>query len=451
MDAVRFSEETLSGAAASLWRSVTVFDLVRKRRAKHVQQAGVMDAGNAIGAPQTAPLSRSVLLTTCAIAVILFCRCSGEVGSSTRSGPELERRHPIADSLLSNTATVPVHGTTTADTAGGERIRADLAMMPESAAVGMLEGDTALVLGEIKDALIMPGESLVALLDTNYGKVRLFSLGGLPLASFGEFGRGPGQFTSPVRMEFLDDEISVLDAAMKIERYRELDSTWQGFDTQSIPFVAQDFCRLDDRIAVLGLQNSGGDRPAATTNPQTLHLLASDGRTIPISFSGPYAYSGTMALWYLTQGHLACDPRRGLIWVAYSILHEVHAFDADGHLRWITRLSDAVYPALIETAGTRVGEDLASADRVDVVSNVSLITSSLLAVQLESRTVADIQSSERNISLRTYFIDALSGLSLGVVDGDSRVIGGGNGRVVLYREEPFPQMAVVDMRPRMDE
>jgi hypothetical protein len=50
------------------------------------------------------------------------------------------------------------------------------------------------------------------------------------------------------------------------------------------------------------------------------------------------------------------------------------------------------------------------------------------------------------VDFRTYFVDANTGTGLGGIRAKHQVIGGGQSRAILYRDDPFPQVAVVALR-----
>jgi hypothetical protein len=184
--------------------------------------------------------------------------------------------------------------------------------------------------------------------------------------------------------------------------------------------------------------------PGGVADGMTVHAVSNDER-IQASFSRPYRYSGAGPVHSLTRGTLACDRQRGLVWVAYSTLHEVHALDQYGTLRWIVRLTDQSYPDILERPGGRFGEDPEQRARADRITHVSLPDDSLLAVQVTSRRFGD-RGGQHTDSYRTYLLDANTGIGLGAFEEDHQVIGGGGGYAVVYRELPFPQFGVVAVR-----
>jgi hypothetical protein len=326
----------------------------------------------------------------------------------------------------------------------------ELDVFPESSAIGSSELPNALVLGKIVDGVVIPAKPghtiTIALLDASYGMVRVFTLDGAPHTAFGGLGAGPGEVTSPVALEHRDGMLVVLDAAMKIERYELIGRQWQHADRVPLPVDAQSVCITDDGFAVLGLRSGELSEPGQPVGRRTVHLISERDQETTESFAEPYRHESELAVWSMARGKLVCDPGRRLLWVAYSALRELHAYHFGGNLRWIARLKDMNSPDFIETGGTRIRRDLGSSATADVISHISLLDDMVLAVQVASYSTTRTPSEPRQVDFRTYFVDANTGTGLGGIRAKHQVIGGGQSRAILYRDDPFPQVAVVALR-----
>jgi hypothetical protein len=394
---------------------------------------------------------------------VVFTQCTGgDSGDSAEMpgggvNPErqpTEVRHPIEDALLSNSTDAPVHDLAFSDL---EALAADrfsvLARFPAEGAVGslgMMSDDTTQVLGEIVDGLILPpgSPSEVALLDQSYGVVRTFAPDGTPLATFGGIGEGPGELTWPAALGYAGGSFLVLDAAMKVEQYGWNGAEWEPASRIPLPMDAQDLCPLRDGLALIGMRTGDDGMLGTAHDPRAVHILSSSDGEISSSFSAPYSYDGVLALWYMMRGKLACDAGRGRVWVAYETLGEVHALDLDGTLLWIARLTDMVTPKMVEMEGEAIRGDTEEGQPIEIISNISLLDGSALAVQVTSALFqrgGEDDQPNRTVSYRTYLMDAESGRGLGGFRGSHRVLGGGGGRAILYRDDPFPQFAVVPL------
>ncbi len=393
-----------------------------------------------------------------------------------------ERLHPMEEALLSNSAGAPVREVAfrRLESALPARLSV-LARFPADHAIGRLgltEDDTTQVLGKIVDAILLggiveeraalapeaqsqparsdaartnPGSGLaqpdLVLLDQSYTMARIFGADGTPLSRFGGKGEGPGELTSPVALASAGGDVLILDAAMKVERYGWSGTEWEPTRRLQLPMDAQDLCPLDDGLAVIGMRVGEDGMLGSSGDPRAVHILSYDDQEVTASFSAPYHYEGVMALWYMMRGKLACDPARRVVWAAYEYLHEIHALDQEGNLLWITRLADVPTTYMVEMrGGAAVGGRPQEGVPVEMISDITLLDDDLLAVQVTSALFernTEGAPPTRTVSYRTYLLDPDTGEGVGAFRADHQVIGGGNGRAVLYREDPFPQVAVV--------
>lgn len=278
--------------------------------------------------------------------------------------------------------------------------------------------------------------------------MRVFDPDGMPQESFGGFGGGPGEVTDPLALEQVGDTVLILDGDMKIEQYVWTGAGWEAGARIQLHVGAQDLCPMREGIAVAGLRMDGYGESGFTLDPRAVHVVPYAGGSISTSFSEPYGYDEKGPLWFMVRSRLACDPGRGVVWAAYEMLNEVHALDLSGHLLWITRLADVTTPAMLEIIAPDnhsqgVAMDPEHLAPVEHITRISLLGDSILAVQVESRSMEEAPGGQRAVSFRTYFLNAGTGLGMGGFRGRHQVMGGGSGRVVLYREDPVPQFAVV--------
>lgn len=369
-----------------------------------------------------------------------------------------ERLHPMEEALLSNSTDAPVREVDfrRLESALPARLTV-LARFPEDAAIGRLgltEDDTSQVLGKIVDALLLPRTPVtdptgpdLALLDQSYTMARVFGADGTPLSRFGGKGEGPGELTFPLALASAGGDVLILDGAMKVERYGWSGTQWEPTQRLPLPMDAQDLCPLDDGLAVIGMRVGEDGMLGSSGDPRAVHILSYDDEEVTASFSAPYDYDGVMALWYMMMGKLACDRVRRMVWAGYQYLHEIHALDLDGDLLWITRLADMPTTYMMEMrGGAAVGGRPFEGVPVEIISGITLLDHDLLAVQVTSAFFernTEGAPPTRTVSYRTYLIDPDTGEGVGAFRAEHQVIGGGNGYAILYREDPFPQVAVV--------
>ena len=357
--------------------------------------------------------------------------------------------HPVKDSLLSSIANVPVFFLSIDDRPNPKAtgLIAALADFGKDSVFGQFDGPVDSVLGELIDATVLSNGE-IAVLDRNYGLVRLFSPAMKPRTVLGGFGEGPGEVEDPVAIfEHPRGWITVVDAdGVRLERF-SLERPEGNTERSPLPvYWAYDGCGIGDRSFVVGT-NVAFDFEQRTANllsPGVVHELDLAGELVN-SFAIPYSnmreYEVSSAY---GMAYLECEDTQqgGRIWVAYSILGEVHSMDTSGELHWIARLSDLRYPNLIQTP-TAMGMDPEQTELIEFITNISLLSDSVLAIHVTS--VRRFSRTERDTSVRTYLLEKETGQFLGGFRGSHQVLGGGQGQAVLYEASPHPQISLVEI------
>lgn len=105
-------------------------------------------------------------------------------------------------------------------------------------------------------------------------------------------------------------------------------------------------------------------------------------------------------------------------------------------------LPDFQYPDLVERGGFAIGPDPTSVERIDLITNLSLLSSGVLAVQLQSRAIADVARNS-TISYRTHLVIGHTGALIGKFGGSHRILGGGLDLAVTYEADPVPRFAIL--------
>lgn len=379
--------------------------------------------------------------------------------------------HPVPEGLLSQTDEAPV--VEMAMSQGATVLPAELAALGTFdtglaiGEVGASGDDPDLVFGTLIGSVV-DGEGDILLLDQSSTMVRVLDVDLDPVATFGEGGEGPGEFQRPSGLLSLDPErIAVFDdRGSRIHEFVKAGGEYRLDPTATsslLPIVnPRDACIADGRIFTLGLRLSlNGEETTAselrgigldevTAVQGFVHELDGDGNVLN-SFSVPYAeMRDTGVAVEFANGRLACDSSG--LWVGYSGLGEVHAFSLDGDLLWIAWLTDYDYPGSLERrypSGDRpIGGMNVDPERGNVswdfLRGLRLISPDVLAVHVETRHVGGPEDGfPSTYAHRTYLLSKMSGSMLGGFAGQHRVLGAGDGKVVLYQESPQPQVNVV--------
>ena len=357
--------------------------------------------------------------------------------------------HPVKDSLLSSLADVPVLSMSLEDQPNpmATELIGALADFGRQSVFGQLDGPVDSVLGELIDAAVLSNGE-IAVLDRNYGLVRLFSATLEPMTVLGGFGEGPGEVEDPVAIfEHPKGWITVVDAdGVRLERF-DFERPEGQIERTPLPvYHAYDGCGIQNRSFVVGT-NVAFDfeqRTASLVSPGVVHEIDLSGDLVN-SFAIPYSNMRDYEV-ATTYGmaFLECEDTQegGRIWVAYSTLGEVHSMNSSGELQWIASLSDLRYPNQIQTQSA-MGMDPEQTDLIELISNISLLSDSVLAVQVSS--TRRFSRTERETSFRTYLLEKETGRFLGGLRGSHQVLGGGQRHAVLYQASPHPQISLAEI------
>ncbi len=197
----------------------------------------------------------------------------------------------------------------------------------------------------------------------------------------------------------------------------------------------------------MGLLLNADPSSSKALSPEFIHELDSEGELVR-SFSVPYRFGNDVDVGLLfSEGRIECsEANGGRIWAAYSALGEIHALSPRGELQWIARLDDVSYPDVIQVPGASIGSDPTQTDLVETIIGINLIDPSVLVVQVQSTVRVSVDPPVRERAFRTYLLDPWTGGFLAGFEADYSVLGGGYGKAVLYREDPYPAVSIRPVR-----
>lgn len=384
------------------------------------------------------------VLTSALVALVWVAGCDADGSRDASPGT----RHPVESALLSASSGTEVNRIRSTSEAELPKFLTSFARFDDERAVGAAsasEGNGGMVLGELLDALVLDlggGQERVAVLDKNFGVVRIFDQSGAPDTTLGGFGDGPGEISHPQSLSYSDGIIGILDGFRELERFTYESGQWRFIDRMDLPLTARDVCLGRDGLFALGIKPEDVAGEGGAMDARLLHAMDPEGQILS-SFGDVYATDQRIVLSSIGQGTLACDARGSRVFVGFSMLHEVHAYTRDGDLSWITTLDHLSYPDLVEFGEGGIGSDPSSSETNDLVRSVSLISDTVLAVQVESRSMDDLAAGIDRTEFETVYLDSRTGRLLGAHEGGHRIIGGGEGIAILYTEDPFPEFALV--------
>jgi hypothetical protein len=347
--------------------------------------------------------------------------------------PQRDQRHPDRTLLYSTSSDVPI--VSVSFLSGTQPIDIDQSF--DSLAIGSFGGEEDAI-GEVGGATRASNGDLLVL-DLSAGVVRVFREDGTPVSTFGGFGGGPGEFAEPrALVPSRGDTVLVVDAAFKIHRFARSDA-WTYVDQINLRFLPQDACASAAGLAIQAPQVMIREDSSWLAGTETIHFIDNGGR-ISKSVGSPYRSTARRVQQVFGEGRIACGLGDDLLWVAYSTLGEIHSLTGEGAHRWIVQVSDFSYPPLIETSTGGVRPEIGDLSRIDFIRNAVLIDAQSLAVTIESRAVEDIEGRNARVSFTTLVLDASDGQLRGRLEGFA-VVGHAGGDPILYRQDPFPQVA----------
>ncbi len=232
--------------------------------------------------------------------------------------------------------------------------------------VGVIEGPSTLMFGEISDMDSDWEGGYLFLLDPLRGVVSVFSQDGVFVDETGGLGGGPGEFRVPQALAVAGSEIFVLDrGTLRIKRLVFESDSLRLKSGITLLFDTDDICVMGKKIFLIGLHEG-----------HLIHRISVDGR-LEASFGEPFLEDPTLAR-ATAKAHLICDRNTGSIFVVGRLVPVARRYAASGRLLWETNIPE-YEPTLIERSGrggvrfarrdplvdpdvtvavTRVGEDL---------------------------------------------------------------------------------------------
>lgn len=271
--------------------------------------------------------------------------------------------------------------------------------------IGSLSEDRSAVFGEVKGVALRNDSLFVG--DTQANSVKVFSLDGTYLTSFGQTGEGPSEFAGLAGFVALPEgpvvviadrpgvQVFALDTAnMFSERDRY---AHDGFWPAAAGMHGGGGCVVGGRIAVRTIWPGWSDEPASL-----VQLLADQGEVLAAAFGEtPYSSDYGIINAVASEGHIACDTVRGRVAVANVGLPFVQSFDIQtGRVAWTSRIEHSELARLVYNVQRRsagVGPGL-------LVWNVVGTPAGHFVVQLAEPTM---QSTPEG--LITYLISGIDG------------------------------------------
>jgi len=118
--------------------------------------------------------------------------------------------------------------------------------------------ESDVIIGKIEDVVINEGRLYI--LDQEFGQVKVFSLNGDYIYSFGRVGSGPGEFVRPEGLAVdTKGQIWVVDSDRSVSVFTRRNSEYKHTKTFSIRSTPQDVCAIKNRVYIYAPSTAGGD------------------------------------------------------------------------------------------------------------------------------------------------------------------------------------------------
>lgn len=343
--------------------------------------------------------------------------------------------HPIADSLPLATHVRVRTRPVSAGTSLGEL----LAHAPDTLwTFGSLAGPPDQILAGVDDLIPIGDEGFVAL-DGMSSRLLWITQAGHLAASLVASGLGPGEFVDARKLAAGEGNgVWVMDRTARLQRFAAEAGEFVHQQQVKLPFAPRDFCPEDDGFLAPMVSAS---RDGLVHRVDTLgHVLR--------SFGEAYRMSSPVLSRLISDADITC--REKTVLVEFVRLGEIHAYDADGHVRWVHRLAPfqpMINRSLVGDVRLRSG-----VARGDIEAGHYLLGSftvgDTLVVQLAIRSMQSVEERRPYDAIDTYALLLTTGEGAYLGRGSTRWHAVADTIIVGSALEPFPRIVAFRRQSR---
>ena len=350
------------------------------------------------------------------------------IASAKPCESQTPRVHPSVEYI----ASAPV----TNDVALGSAKRGSLPFIRASRAVstiGSLDGAAPFVFGRVTSVDFID-DTTIAILDGSVNEVRVFTVGGKHLQTFGRLGGGPGEFyrAAVVLTGSPKGEILVSDVRRSVHFFRRGPRGFEYSRSLTLPFGTRSMCYLGSRLYINGADFEG---------KAIIRAVDDSGRTVA-EFGQIYKSPNPVINYDMAQGRIVCDEaRRVIYYMAGGVLGEVRAFRATGELLWRVRVTDFLVNRVTEEPNGAVSVLRSPAGAHGAGGMLDLTPAGLIA-QWTFLTLEQMKAKEAPTQVHSVLIDPVTGTATPL--GTSLpLLRNRRGDLVLEQtDDPIPQIIV---------
>lgn len=373
---------------------------------------------------RVAPAHRSILAP---LALIALAACGPDV--TLDAGEELHptsENAPPPDAALITTGSEPI-GLSAEALTEWRAARDGLLGARTTLALGTNRGDSPELFGMIGDVAFDPDGNVVVLDAVNYD-VRIFGPDGSHLGSFGREGEGPMEFdTRPHSVAVLSDGRLLVGTRAAIKIFAPVAGEYEYLDLIAVP--SRHMCvSASERVFVTVHHTRTSDR--------LLHEVAMTGDTT-LSFGHGYLHEHWLFRNQLSDGTIACldDPLRILFAFSEHPVLRAHLPGEDDPI-WTAALEDYVQPLY---AGAIDGSSIRMvSNSAESVDKPHALGGSHIVLQAGYQRLLSLR-------IRTYLVDATTGLGALISEDLPRIMKMVPGRFVAGWNDPYPRIEVREL------
>lgn len=306
-----------------------------------------------------------------------------------------------------------------------------LAGAREILSIGVLEGETHEMFGQIQD-ISVDAEGNFYVLDDRNMAVRAFDPEGNYLRQYGQPGAGPGEFRAPIALAIdTAHRLLVADRARRITAFSlEHD---HADTTMALPYGPRDLCIGATRIYVHGV---------TAEQKGVIHAFDATGAYVH-SFGSGYQFGGSLAREDLSRGSLACSRQTDNVMFLFRYLPVMRGHSPQADAEWVTMLSDFAPMRITEDARTRTLTYSGQAGVSDVLHQATVINGTGYAiVQVLRRTPESIQEQREYAEILTYVVSMDTGAGGYAGNALPPVYAVAAGQIYTAINWPYPRVIV---------
>lgn len=296
--------------------------------------------------------------------------------------------------------------------------------------IGSEDGPPQTIFSRILSANFVDDTTVVAL-DGESSEVRVFSIVGRHLQTFGRAGSGPGEFRNPTALASTPGgEILVADLRRIVQVFRRGPRGYEYRRSMTLPFSVRSMCYLGNRLFING---------AAFDDEKIIRAVDDSGK-VTAEFGEIYRSPNPALNYQVATGEIACDPARNLIYyMPGSLLGEVRAFQPTGELVWRVRVTDFLNNRVVDEGGKMTVE---RSPRGANASGSITVSSAGVIAQWTHISIDQMKAREEPTRVQSVLIDPATGraASLGT---QLPLLAGRRGTMMIEQvEDPVPQLTL---------